>query len=50
MIGVTFSSDVGVFSQSETYYISLDEFEKLKENGGGYTIIGGERVRVYFPK
>jgi hypothetical protein len=50
MVGITFSSDVGVFSQSETYYIPLTQFEGLQENGGGYVLIQGELVRVYAPK
>jgi RHS repeat-associated protein len=50
MIGITFSSDVGVFSQSQTYYISLDRFKELQTNGGGYVLIQGELVRVYAPK
>jgi len=45
-VGLTFSSDIGVFSQSETYYFSLNKFKDLLDKGRGYLLIQGELVSV----
>ena len=46
MVGLTFASDAGVFSQSETYYFSLNKFKELLDKGRGYLLVQGEVVKV----